>query len=967
MAKINPIMTRATGRQADGQNKSTMNNKIFPAILTAALILMSSSTQCHAQTVYVKDTVMVTYPFSEPDPIPNPGTIYPYWKFRQFSITPVQQTWKMVVLENEWLRVKIFPEIGGKVWSVFDKTAGQEMFYDNDAVKFREIAMRGPWTSGGIEFNYGVIGHAPTTSAPVDWSTEVKADGSVSCYIGASELLSHSRWTIEINLPKDAVWLRTSSFWHNGSSEYQPYYNWANSGVRTSDDMMLIYPAENAIGHSGEPLTYPLNEKGTDIRYYPNQAYGADKSYHMVGSHKPFFGAYYSNDDWGVLHYALRDEKLGRKYFCWAQSEQGSIWVDLLTDGRPQYIEMQSGRLFNQNTVDCSQNSAYRQILFTPYGTDTWSEYWLPFKGIGPADDVNLYAVTSITRDGGRTTAGIYPLRHIEGELKVTDASGNTLFCQEKTLTPAQPVSVRFKGEPAIIAAGGHVIWRAENGRTDRPQQSNTEFDRTSPRAKVMMARDLIGMKHHGEAEKLIDEVLAAEPGNIDALNLKAHLLFHRMRYQEARTCSDKALAIDQYDPEAGYVGGLAAAALGRIPEAMDRFEVAAIANSPIRYAAYTELARQRFIWGDLDIAADYARKALTGNAVNLTALFILHRAAGTGTDAVTAADPLCHLPAAEKLITGATDAAEFASGFKSEIIREDFLELAVFYNSLGLKKEASIILEALPQRDILTSLWNAYLKNDIKLITDAERQTLDFVFPYRRETAPVLAWALRNGGGWKTEYLMAMLQDSFGYGDIAEALLKCEETEYAPYYAYRYKFTQDIRDLQKAHSLEPDRWLYLWRLCTALNAEGRSSEAVGLMEPYYAGHPEVMQIGDALIDAYIAEGRYEEAEVIVDRIVYLPFEGQRGSHDKFSHIKQYLAAKAIDSGDLDQAEKLVNESLEWPTRLGAGKPYDDLIDTSKAEWLKKEIEARRSGSGPFEPVTPRLENFSDRDQRLFN
>ena len=54
--------------------------------------------------------------------------------------------------ENPFLRVKIFPEIGGKVWSVFDKTAGKEMFYDNNAVKFRDIAMRGPWTSGGIEF-----------------------------------------------------------------------------------------------------------------------------------------------------------------------------------------------------------------------------------------------------------------------------------------------------------------------------------------------------------------------------------------------------------------------------------------------------------------------------------------------------------------------------------------------------------------------------------------------------------------------------------------------------------------------------------------------------------------------------------------------------------------------------------------------------------------------------------------------
>jgi len=935
--------------------------------ILSILSIFSSGSECTAQNIYVKDTVMVTYPFSEPDPIPEPGKIYPYWKFRQFSTTAEQHTWKMVVLENDWLRVKIFPEIGGKVWSVFDKTSGQEMFYDNDAVKFREIAMRGPWTSGGIEFNYGVIGHAPTCACPVDWSTEVKEDGSVSCYIGSSELLSRSRWTIEINLPKDAVWLRTSSIWHNGSSEYQPYYHWANSGVRTSDDLMLIYPAENAIGHSGEPLTYPLNEKGDDIRYYPNQAYGADKSYHMVGSHKPFFGAYYRNDDWGVLHYSMRDEKLGRKYFCWAQSEQGSIWIDLLTDGRPQYVEMQSGRLFNQNVLSSSENSAYRQILFTPYGTDRWTEYWLPFRGIGPADDVNLNAVTSVTAEGGRTRIGIYPLRAAEGELTVTDSCGTVLYSGHKKFVPAVPFTLRFKGEPATVTAGGKIIWMADDGRTDRPQGVNADFDRTSPRAKVMMARDMVGMKQYADAETLADEVLAAEPGNIDALNLKTHLLLRRMRYREARTYSDRALSIDQYDPQAGYFGGLAAAALGKIPEALDRFEVAAIANSPLRSAAYTEMARLRFIRGEYELSADYAHKALTGNSLNITALFILHRATGAGTDAIAAADPLSHLTDAGKLLEGKITPTEFASTFKSEIPWEDYLETAVLYNSLGLKKEAATILEALPEQNVLTALWTAYLKQDARLIAGAERYPVDFVFPHRRETGPVLEWALRCGAGWKTEYMMSMFLDNSGYREQAARLLTRDDTGYAPYYAYRFKFTGDISDLRRAHSLDPDKWLYIRLLATNLTSGGHSDEAVELLEPYYTSHPEVMQIGDALIDAYLAQGDYGRAEKIIDTIVYLPFEGQRGSHDKYSHIKRHLAAEAIDRGELDKASRLVEESLRWPARLGVGRPYDNLLDTSKEVWLKKEIETRKSGDGPFEPVTPRLESFTDKDKKLFN
>jgi len=935
-------------------------------MFSSLALFIFSATESAAQTVSVKDTVMTTYPYSDPDPVPNPGKIYPYWKFRQFSITPEQRSWKMVVLENDYLRVKVFPEIGGKVWSIYDKTAGKEMFYDNDVVKFREIALRGPWTSGGIEFNYGVIGHAPSCSSPVDWHIETKDDGSVSCYIGVFELASRSRWTIEINLPKDAVWVRTSSVWHNGSPEYQPYYNWANSAVKVADDLVLVYPAENAVGHSGEHLKYPVDDKGRDLSRFANQAFGADKSYHMVGSHKPFFGAYYSGEDWGVLHYARRDEKLGRKYFCWAQSDQGNIWIDLLTDGRPQYVEMQSGRLFNQNVLECSQRSSYRQVLFTPYGTDCWSEYWLPFAGIGPADDVNLHAVTSVVNENGKTKVGIYPLTGMDGEFTASDAEGKIISRKKLALSPAKSVNIEFKGKAALLKLGDVVLWRSENGRTDRPQNLNGDFDPKSSSGRLLLARDMMGMRMFDKAEPVVDTVLMSEPGNIDALAMKANLLFRRMCYKEALAFSDKALSIDQYNPDAGYAGGLACAALGRIPEAMDRFEVAAISNSPIRSAACTELARLHFSWGDRDMAADYARKALVTNSANITAISILCKAGGCSPDEISSLTPLCHFPDAEKFLSGAIDAAAFASTFKEELPWEDYMELACFYNSLGLKDDAVKVLEALPEQNVLTALWTAYLKGDAKLVSKAEKCSIDYVFPFRRESSVVLDWALGNGGGWKCAYLSAMLKDYFGDKAAAAALMDRTDTGFAPYDAYRYSFTKDIEDIRRAISIDPSNWMYLRLLSDALVAGGRAAEVIPALESYYSANVSVFQIGDALVDAYIAEGRYKDAEAIVDSIVYLPFEGQRNSHEKYSYIKLRLAAEAVDSGKLDVAEKLVEEALLWPARLGAGKPYDDMINTDREQWLRKEIEARRNGNGPFEPVTPKIENNTIKDKYLF-
>ena len=928
--------------------------KLF--LVLASLVMCLS---LMAQTITVKDTLMTTYPFGDPDPVARTGKIYPYWRFQQFSVEPVQQSWQMVVLENPYLRVKIFPQIGGKVWSIYDKTAGRELVYDNDVVKFREIALRGPWTSGGIEFNYGVIGHAPSCATPVDWSTEYKADGSVSCYIGVLEMTSRSRWTIEVNLPKDAAYCRTRSIWYNLSGEWQPYYSWANSAVETSDDFVLVYPADNAIGHMGEIETYPVNEQGADISILSNQAYGQDKSYHMIGSHKSFFGAYYPSDDWASMHWSLRDEKLGRKYFTWAQSDQGNIWVDLLTDNRPQYVEMQSGRLYNQNEVGCCNDTPYRQILFSPYGTDEWSDYWMPAQGIGIADNVTLDAAVSV-KDGN---VAIYPLKPLNETLTVTDAAGKVLSSSNVALKPSSPFSLKVDGVPAVIKVGRRIIWQADDEKVDRPQTRVEGFDSQSAGGLTMLAHDLMGLRMFADAEKTVDAALAKDALFVDALCLKAALLGHRMAYAEAYEYSDKALSIDQYNAEAGYFGGLAAAALGKDFDAMDRLEVAAIVDGPLRSACYTELARIRLNRGDREIAEDYARKALYSNGRNITALMLLCCMDAVSEDEIARIDPLSHFPAAVKFLEGKIDAAGLAATFHEELPWEDYMEIALFYHSIGLDAQASKILAAADQ-NVLTALWRAYLDDDASAVAPALAQPMDFAFPFRPESARMLEWANENGAGWQGRYLLALLKDHYGYKEEAGALMAGDDAAYAPFYAYRYSLSKDNADLRKAFALEPSV-RYRRLLAVDLNSRGGYAEAVSLLKGYYAAHPDNFQVGDALMDAYIGLGKFKDAEKIIDSITYLPFEGMRGSHNKYRHIKLHLAAAACDKGRYKEALSLVDEALLWPARLGAGKPYDEYVDTTQENWVREQIELRRDGkvSGKLLPL---LTDQRTTDRKLF-
>lgn len=906
--------------------------RILPAIA-----LLVSGVAASAQTVTVKDTVYTTYGFSDPNPVPlTSGNVYPYHKYETFDFEPGQKTWKTVILENDWIRVRIMPEIGGKIWSVYDKTTGKEMFYDNDVVKFREISLRGPWTSGGIEFNYGIIGHAPSCAHPVEYRTETKEDGSVSCYIGVLELLTRTSWTVEINLPKDAVWLRTRSFWHNRSGNWQPYYTWANSGVRASDDLELIYPSTYTIGHDGVTSPYPVDEEGHDLSLYANQNFGIDKSFHPGGSHKGFFGAWWKDDGFGMLHYALRDEKLGRKYFSWAQSPQGDIWKGLLTDGSPQYVELQSGRLFNQNLLN-SIGTPFKQTLFTPYGTDGWNEYWMPVAGIGGADEVSLQAVVKLSEDGGSTRVGIYPLTALSGRLVVEDASGNRIVDRDVDLGTAVPFFETLPAGclPSKVYVGGRRIWSSDSQTIDRPHKINREFSLESAQGQAIYAKYLYGMRYFREAEDKVDRALELDPSLVPALTLKASLCLRKMEYGQAYDYAGRALAIDEYDPEANYAGGLAAEALGRKYDAMDRFEVAAI-TSELRSAAHQRLARLHFVDGQKELAAEYARKSLVGNACNVSAYELLYQAEPSEEHlaAIGRLDPLSPFPAMERMLAGEISAGELAETVKEELRWQVYLEYASFYSGLGLRDKASALIGACPEQNALLAAWSAWLKEDVSAVAAVDAASVDLVFPFRPESVQPLEWCVENGGGWKPVYMLAMLKDFLGHRDEAAAAVAGLSPDYAPFYAYRSSLTGSVEDLEKAVSLDPQQWRYRQSLALKHYAAGDYAGALKVVEPYYASHRDNFHIGDTYLKTLIALGQYRKADKVIAGMRILPFEGQSGSHVMWRDIKLHLAAECLDRGNAKAALQKISEALEWPENLGVGKPYDNLVDTSSEDLL---------------------------------
>ena len=220
--------------------------KIRDKTFTYLLIILISINYLFSQSKIMEyDKSLLTYDFSDPNPIPilskNPK-IYPYFTFDGYDLNSEQKKFKIIELENDYVQVFVMPEVGGKVWGAIEKSTGNEFIYRNEVVKYRNISMRGPWTSGGIEFNFGLIGHHPSTATPVDYVIQENEDGSVSCIVGNIDLPSRTQWRVKINLPKDYAGFFTEAVWYNPTPLHQSYYNWMTAAAPAANDLEFFTP-----------------------------------------------------------------------------------------------------------------------------------------------------------------------------------------------------------------------------------------------------------------------------------------------------------------------------------------------------------------------------------------------------------------------------------------------------------------------------------------------------------------------------------------------------------------------------------------------------------------------------------------------------------------------------------------------------------------------------------------------------
>lgn len=919
----------------------------------AALLLSAASLPAQQAIIQQEKQTFKTYPYSGPDPTPimtrssmwgKGAALYPYYFFDELSFEGRSQEWDVVRLENNYLKLLVSPADGGKLLAAIEKSTGKDFIYFNQVRKYRHIAHRGPWTSGGIEWNFGLVGHTPATASPVDYLIRTNSDGSVTCVVGAMDLPSRTEWRVFITLPKDRAYFVTDALWYNPQPLDQSYYVWMNAAAKLGQDLEFILPGTKHIGHDySEPSEpWPLLPDGRSLALYKDHR-AADEggSYFVHGKLQESNGAYWHDSKFGYGHWALHEEVPGQKFFRWSLSRAGAIWEDLLTDSDGPYFEPQSGRLLDQNDHE----------FFAPYTADRWREYWFPYKGIGPLVTATPAAVLNARTTGKEVTLGISALRDIDADLVVLNGA-REIFRERVRLRPMAVYQKRIAAtveQSALRVRLGDLLEYSgdpNDGVLKRPQTFRNYSKDT-----------LEGLYQWSErAEKSRDyrsaldgylECIKRDPHNVRALTRAAAVCYRRAEYSRAEEYARKALDFVMYDPDANYFYGLTARRLGSLVDAKETMGWAA-RSMKYRSSAYCQLAEIYLMEGETGRAEEYARRAIEYDARNikaLQALTTLYRRSAQPDKArqtlarILEIDPLSHFARFEAYLLNPAAASlnEFRSMIRNEMPHETYLELAAGYRNLGLDEDALKVLEAAPDQAEIR-YWQAYLlrnrspEESLRVLRKAASLSPYLVFPFRQEAIPVFEWAEQAmPGDWKPKYYLGLIKWGLGREDDARGHLAAagDKPDYAAFYACRAYLLQSIdaaraqADYERALAADPKDWRNHNRLSAHYLSHGRPADALKIAAGAAKQFPEQDVLKIALARAYMSNGRFQDCFATLEKANILPFEGQRDVHRLYAGCQISLALEAMSQGNFTFAMQRLEGSKTYPERLGTGKPSD--------------------------------------------
>lgn len=945
-------------------------------------------------TAWIEKILIPTYKTGVPEKNPmflekrvyqgSSGVVYPHPVIEQISDEKTEVEYTAVFLENDYLRIMILPEIGGRIQRAYDKIRKRDFVYYNEVIKPALVGLAGPWISGGIEFNWPQH-HRPSTFSPVDYTIEENADGSKTVWVNETELMFRTKGMAGFTLYPGKAYLEIKGKLFNRTPFPQTFLWWANPAVKVNEHYQSVFPPDvyAVFDHGKRDVSdFPIAtgtyykvdySPGTDISRY--DTIPVPTSYMAIQSKYDFIGCYEHDTHAGMLHVANHHFSPGKKQWTWGNGDFGFAWDRNLTDENGPYIELMTG-VFTDNQPDFS--------WLQPNEGKIFEQYFMPYAHLGLVKNATKEAMLNVEFDQQNILLKVYATAVYDNATIQVLKEGHSVKEYTSNLSPVETFNEVYVAGPVGKQDNWKVIVLDSNGCELVSYQPEAVEEKELPAAAtaaklpadIEQVEDLYLNGLHLEQYRhatfnpvdYYEEGLRRSPEDIRCNNAMGLLLLRHGQFEKAAPYFRNAIKSltkrnpNPYDGEAYYNLGWSLKLQGKAAEAYDAFYKATW-NDAWQHNSFFALARiasSQKKWKD---ALDLAEKSLIRNYHSPTVRHLkaaLLRQTNCLTEGLSLINESIKIdpfnfgcPFEAYLIHQNLKNEKTASDLLTKLLilmrnaENNFLELSLDYVQAGMFEEANRVLTIFVCEYKKTSPLVYYYLGWFSVQSGNEEVGLQYYkaaavmdaslcFPNKIEEVLILKNALlHNPADAKANYYLGNFwYDKRQYTEAIDCWEKAVAVDdlFPTTYrnlalAYYNKLNQKEKALlymEKAFALDTTDARILMELDQLYKIKGKAfADRLSFLESSAALIEKRDDLYLERITLYNNLQQFDKAKALLAVRKFHPWEGGEGkvvAQYLLCHLE--LAKLAIRNKQYPQALELLAATVHYPENLGEGKLY---------------------------------------------
>lgn len=954
--------------------------KLFAIICFFAPQLMSGQ---EPVKVYEGQEVIPTYKLGKNETSPifytgravqgAAGHIYPYPSQTNLTDSLVNVPYHMVYLENEYLKVTVLPEFGGKIFSAVDKTNGHELFHRNSVIKPDLIGTLGAWISGGVEWCFPNH-HRSTTLMPADYFYKQNEDGSATVWVGETEKTAQLRGVIGITLRPGRSYIEADYRLNNTSTVTKNFLFWANVAVTANENFRTFWPPsqEIAVFHSNTSFTHwPVSHEiykgvdytsGVDLTWWKNHP--DPVSFFYWQGKEGFIGGYDYGLGAGTVHVGDVYKNKTSKLWQFGPGLQGQNARRKLTDDGKAYVELMTGT-FSNNQPDYS--------WFMPHSVKDAKNYWYPLRDLEIVKNANIDAtVTLQLKDPKTVFYGFNTTRPYKNTRAILKYGDQILSENSFDIDPANPFTKTYKSENKLDEYELSVTLQDKDGKEIisykpyKPQNPELPEVQEKPKlpGEIESVEDLFLTGRFVEqfsrpglnADDYYLEALKKSPNDYRVNLAMGIRRINQWRYSEAEAYLQKAedkLHVKYLQPKEGeiyYYMALAKLGLGKLEEAVLNFHQATWYYewfSP----AYYQLALLECLKDQPEKALEYIKNAYSTNNLDgrIVVLYsALLRKLGKNNEATALLnklltfDPINFSAIYQQSLLQGNSFTQWNKNMQD--IENDYLEIASLFVNTGWYEDGIHLLSLIqnPKNPLVNYYLAWFYSNNgqpgkaADWITWASSLSLDYCFPYRPETEKVLRFLIKaDPENANACYLLGNLlydkrpDEAMNYWKKAISIrddfpLVWRNLAFGAFYHER-NTTDAIQFIKNAIRNDPSRPLWYAELENYYDHSDEDfRECLAIMEKYIDVLIHDINAPKSIVKLYLLAGEYDKAIDLLTAHHFRTWEGGRETYYYWVDAHFLKAMELMKAGKYKDAVSELNSALLYPENLEVGKPLDD-------------------------------------------